>query len=187
MSTLVPIRAFNRSQRFDIASKAVSPTVTKYVNVDSGRVQRDLARHSAIGAVLQVGPSFFQNDDGWVTGGGVVTPRATTLVVDVGAVSWVNAAKVAGNSAAGTATLGAADATNPRIDIVVVNTSTGAYSVVAGTATAGASLTPTRPGVASTFLAGVAAVPASSIALAYILLPATATTISAANVLDVRP
>lgn len=187
MSILVPIRAFSRSQKYDIGGKSISPTRTTYVNVEGGRSQRDLSRHSAIGAVLQVGPAFFQNDDGTVDGGGVVTTRATTLVVDISAVRWTSAAKVAGNAAAGTATLGAADATNPRIDAIVVNTGTGVYSVVAGTATAGASLTPTRPGAASTFLAGLAAIPASSIALAYILVPATATTLLQTNVLDVRP
>jgi hypothetical protein len=136
MSTLVPLRAFNRSQKFDIGAKSVSPSSTVYVNVDSPRVQRDLARHAAIGALLQVGPSFFQADDGYVTGGGKVSSRATTLVLDVSPVAWVNAAKVAGvQSTAGTATLGAADATNPRIDVVVVDTTTGAFSVIAGTAT----------------------------------------------------
>jgi hypothetical protein len=188
MSTLVPLRAFNRSQKFDIGAKSVSPSSTVYVNVDSPRVQRDLARHAAIGALLQVGPSFFQADDGYVTGGGKVSSRATTLVLDVSPVAWVNAAKVAGvQSTAGTATLGAADATNPRIDVVVVDTTTGAFSVIAGTATAGASLSPTRPGAASTYLAGVPAISANKIALAYVLLPPTATTVLAANVLDVRP
>lgn len=188
MSVLVSFRNYNRSQRVRVGGKVLNATSDTLLNVDSPRVQRDLARHSAIGAIHEGARGrIFQADDGYLTGGGVVANRATGLVVDISATSWVNAAKVAGNAAAGTATVGAADGTNPRIDIVVVNTGSGAYSVVAGTATANATLALQRPGQTTNTLAGIAAVPASSIALAYILVPANATNLTAANVLDVRP
>lgn len=187
MSTLVPIRSLARSQKFDIGSKTITPNKTTYVNVDGGRSLRDLARHTTLGSFLQVGPSFFQGDDGTVDGGGVVKVQATGLIVDISAVRWTNAAKVSGNAAVGTATVTTADATNPRIDVVVVDTTSGAFSVIAGTATANAAIAPTRPGIASTFLAGVPAIAANKIALAYILVPATAVNLLQTNVLDVRP
>jgi hypothetical protein len=188
MSTMLPVRAFNRSQRLGIGGKDLRSSATTLVNLDNKRVQRDIARHSTLGGFMPVGPAFFQDDKGTVEYGGTVAVRATTLVVDVAAgAGYRNDTGAAFSWAVGTATVGAADATNPRIDIVGVNVTNGALSVTAGTATAGASLTLTRPGAASTYLAGVAAVPANIVALAYILVPATATTLLQANVLDVRP
>lgn len=184
MSTLLTVRSFNRSQGVRIGGKKLRSTVDTLINVDSPRVQRDLGRHSAIGAVLNTGTAVYQLDDGYVTNGGVVANRATTLVVDISAVSFVTAAGATVAAAAGTATPGAADATNPRVDTIVVNTSSGAFSVIAGTPTAGAQII--NP-AATGFLGGKGTVVANRIVLAYVLVPATATNLVAANVLDARP
>lgn len=178
MSLLTGVRPLGRSQKFDIGGKTLVPAQTTWVNIDNKRVQRDFSRHGAIGQVIQAGIPFFQNDDGVVDFGGKVTVRATGLVVDVSAVNFTRASAVAGSGAAGTATVGAADATNPRVDAVVVDTTSGAFSIAAGTATAGTN------GVT---LAGKPTLAANRIALAYILVPATATNLTQANVFDVRP
>jgi hypothetical protein len=82
------------------------------------------------------------------------------------------------NGAAGTATVGTADVTNPRVDTVVVDTTAGTFSVIAGTATAGAS---------SFNLSGKGTVPANRVVLAYIIVPATATNLTQSAVVDARP
>jgi hypothetical protein len=184
MSQLLPVRGFNRSQRVGIGGKDLRSNASVYVNIDNKRVIRDLARHSTLGAVFPVGAAIFQDDKGVVEVGGTVTTRATTLVVDVSAASGQKTDGTNWNAAAGTATIGAADATNPRIDCIVVNVNTGAFSVRAGTAAAGAQIaTPSAP----SFLASRGTPQANEVALALILVPATATTLLQANVLDVRP
>jgi hypothetical protein len=184
MSQLLPVRGFNRSQRVGIGGKDLRPDRSVYVNIDNKRVIRDLARHSTLGAIFPVGATIFQDDKGVVEVGGTVATRATTLVVDVSAASGQKTDGTNWSAAAGTATVGAADATNPRVDTIAVNVNTGAFSVIAGTATAGAQISvPAQTG----FLAGKAAVGANLVALAVILVPATATTLLQANVVDVRP
>lgn len=80
----------------------------------------------------------------------------------------------------------AANATNPRIDLVVAVVLDKAYSgattkwtpqVLTGTPTAGATLTNKS---------GAPALPAASIPLAYVLVPANATSIVTADIADVR-
>ena len=182
MSQLVPFRGFNRSQKVGLGGKDLRPNASTFINIDNPRVIRDLGRHSAIGSIFAVGSAFYQNDDGYVEYGGSVTKQAAGLVLDVTTGGFRRANGAAGTITAGTATLGAADATNPRIDTIVVNTTTGAVSVIAGTATAGAHLSePSRTG----FRAGVGTVPADRIVLAYVLLPATAT--NPTTVIDARP
>jgi len=68
-------------------------------------------------------------------------------------------------------TISAADSSNPRIDIVVVNTSTGAVTVVAGTPSA----SPKPPSL-----------PTSRILLAYVSVPAGAVNIQNSNISDRR-
>lgn len=181
MSTMIALRGLTRNKSVDVDGKPIRRDVTTWANIDNPRVQRDIAKHSAIGgAVFPFGDTYFQNDDGVVTGGGKVTVRATTLVTDVSKtfVKRANGAVVDVDAGAAPA-LGAADATNPRIDVIAVDTSgAGAFVVVAGTATAGANLTNRL---------GMAALPANRTALAAVLVPATATTLSQANVADVRP
>ena len=180
MSTLVGFRNFNRSRDIQYGDKTLAKTTggVTYVNVDNPRVHRDIGRHAAIGGVYQVAGPHWQADDGVIRAGGKATVRATGLVVDVSAVELTSAAGTNVSGAAGTATIGTADGTNPRIDTIAVNTSTGAFVVVAGTATAGATLANRR---------GLADVPASRMALAWVLVPATATNLVQTNVADVRP
>jgi hypothetical protein len=165
-------------QPLRIGGKALKSTQTILINLESKRVFRDLARQSiATNAIAMTAP-FFQNDDGNVSLGGVVTNRATGLTLDVTAGQITRADGSVRAITAGTVTVGAADATNPRVDTVVADTTSGAVSVIAGTATAGA----------STFtLTGRGTVPANRVVLAYVVVPATATNLTAANVVDARP
>lgn len=75
-----------------------------------------------------------------------------------------------------TVAVGTADASNPRVDRVVVSTA-GVVSLVAGTATSGATLDN---------LTGAASVPSDSLLLADVLVPATDTTISNSQIRDRR-
>lgn len=178
MSLIVPFRSYNRKRSARVGGKSFTDSKATYVNVDNPRVKRDLAARSAIGSFFVAGNAFEQLDDGVVDAGGKVTTRATTLVVDISAVNATRANGTKVSNAADTVTIGAADATNPRIDLVALNTASPDIVVVAGTATAGATLNN---------LSGKPAVPANRIALAYILVPATATTLVQTNVVDVRP
>lgn len=178
MSLMVGYRALNRNQKWDLGGKALSLTSTILVNLDNPRVQRDLGRHSTQAAPVQAAGPFEQNDDGIVRIGGVITTRATGLVSDVSATQYTTAAKVDRTAAAGTATVATADATNPRVDTVAINTSSDAIVVIGGTPTAGAT---------KVNLAGKATVPAGRVVLGYIVVPATATNLTQAAVVDARP
>lgn len=178
MSIITGFRSLHRSSRVRIGGKSLNPDTTVYLNIDSARVKRDFGRHTGIQSLVTL-QSHFQNDDGVVTLGGKVTNRATGLVLDVSAIQYVRGDKVTkGSGAAGTATVGAADATNPRVDTVVVDSTAGTFSVIAGTATAGTN---------SLTLAGRGTVPANRIVLAYVIVPATATNLTASAVVDARP
>lgn len=178
MSTILGLRSFNRSQKFALGDKSLTVGKTALINVENKRVQRDVARHSALGSFIQVLAPFFQNDDGIVEQAGRVTTRATGLVLDVSAVNYTRASGVAGSGVAGTATVTAADVTNPRVDTVVVDTTAGTYSVIVGVATAGAN---------DFNLLGKAVVPANRIVLAYAVVPSGAVNLAQTAVLDARP
>jgi len=90
-----------------------------------------------------------------------------TVQVGSGEIYWLNSVVAV---AAGNVTITAANATNPRIDLVVVDSS-GVKSAVAGTAAA----VPTSP-----------AIPANSVVLAQVFVPANDTTISTAQIKDRR-
>ena len=105
-----------------------------------------------------------------VVSGCAVTAQAApdmTLAVASGsvAVDGIQAAVTAGNVA-----IGAADATNPRFDLVVVN-GAGAKSVLAGTAAA----TPAFPAVGT-----------ANVVLAAVYVPAAATAIAGGSLIDKR-
>jgi hypothetical protein len=178
MSLLHGFRSLARRTGIDVANKGFTDGATTWLNVDNRRVRRDLAKHSSIGQLIQAGIPFYQADDGVVEHGGKVTVRATGLTVDVSQVIATRANGSTVNHAADTVAVGAADATNPRIDIIALDTTTPNIVVIAGTATAGATKENHR---------GVADLPANRIALAHVLVPATATNLTQANVVDVRP
>lgn len=171
MSTILGVRAFNRSQKFSIGDKAASPTHTALVNVDNKRVQRDIARHSAIGALLQVTAPFYQNDDGTVELGGKVSVSGVTA-----STTAVNATRASGALVSQPADMVAlaTPVATPRVDLVALDTVTPDIVKVDGTATAGAN---------ATNLTGKPDVPANRIALAYVAwpaaVPATATNATA--------
>lgn len=188
---MIGVRKLNRSQKFDIGGKTIAPATgaagtgagaSMLVNLDNPRVARDVARHTTLGALITgTTVPFFQNDDGVVTGGGTVATRATGLVCDVAGGTFTRASGATGTITAGTVTVGTADVTNPRVDTVVVDTTSGAVSLIAGTATT------VQAGGTAIQLAGRAAVPANRIVLAYIVVPAAATNLAQTAVVDARP
>lgn len=105
-----------------------------------------------------------------VVSGCAVTPSSLmTLAVAAGSL-WFAGGTAAVAYAGGTVTIGAADATNPRIDIVTIS-SAGSAVVTAGTAAAH----PVSP-----------TIPANAAIIAAVWVPATATTISAGSIIDKR-
>jgi hypothetical protein len=91
------------------------------------------------------------------------------------------------NGASVTVVIAASNPSNPRIDTVIAQVQDAAYAgtlkqiapaVITGTPTVGATLSN---------LSGAGAVPASSLVLAYVLVPAGATSIVTANILNVAP
>jgi hypothetical protein len=105
-----------------------------------------------------------------VVSGCSVTAQATPDMTVAVAAGTVRVAGVAASVAAGNVAIGAAHATNARIDLVVVD-NTGAKSVTAGTAAASA----TPP-----------AIPASSVVLAFVYVPAADTAINTDQITDKR-
>ena len=105
--------------------------------------------------------------DGLITGGNVSWVGLLNFVVSAATyrISGVDL-----SSAQTSLTLGAADATNPRIDVIAVNSS-GAAVVIAGTPAA----SPSAPSVD----------PATQIALTFILVAANATTPSSISKVDI--
>lgn len=169
--TFLPVRAFNRSQKVRIGGRQLSPTRNTLINIERKDVQRDWARHSAIGALAVVGSPITTTEDGVVHGG---TPSQTgNYQVTVGAGSWVrdNGTAVTFDSAVKSITDDTAlTSGQARIDRVSVNSS-GVVAVTAGTAAAAAS-------------AAAPAVPANSVTLALVTVTKGGT---AAVVEDRRP
>lgn len=107
-----------------------------------------------------------------VLSGCACTPgnSGVNLSVTVAAGSVYVGSKTSASVAGGTVTPGAAHASNPRFDLVVAD-GAGALSVVAGTAAAA----PAFPSP-----------PASRVVLCAVYIPATATSITASNIVDKR-
>lgn len=107
--------------------------------------------------------------EGVISGCAVTAQSPATMSLDVAA-GTVRIANANVSVTAGAVTIGAADATNPRIDLVSVS-SAGAKTVTAGTPAA----VPVMPDI-----------PASSVALAQVFVPAAATSIPASGIVDKR-
>lgn len=118
-----------------------------------------------------------QGTYGWMVQSGAVTFSATLTfnVAAIAAGDYMVNSVVGAVYAGGTVTLGAQDATNPRVDVVVV-TSAGAVSVVAGTPKA---LTTTSGPVPT-------APSATQLEIARIYVPASGTALTSANITDRR-
>lgn len=144
------------------------------ITLDLGdpKTRLEYAHHVAIGRIISVGSVAPAVAGTVVTKGGVVTPTTSATVrgLDVTAGTTRVAAGTLNNFLATTVAFGAADPTNPRVDLVIVSDTTGAISVVAGTA----GVIPAAP-----------AAGAGNTALAAVYIPATAVVASWIN--DVRP
>lgn len=157
MSTMLGFRPLNRSAKQGVGVKDVVTGKTTFVNIENKRVARDLARHATLGQSLLVNPARFQLDTGTVDGGGIVTPRTGSLVLDVTAANLTALDGVTkGASAAGTATV-APNATLPQLSAIGLDTSTFATPTIAAVilntpaATVTESRTLTFPGSLPTF------------------------------------
>lgn len=194
MSQYVPVLASNRSAQIRIDGQKV-PSVAQflssisqyspnaqanpvYVNVgdqsDNGGLPawKELASHIAVGQLIVVGPVTSSNQNVVVQSGGTVTAVASALEVNVAAGELKNRATGVYTPIIANATLafGANTSGNTRIDLVVVNDSTGVASIVAGTPAAN----PVAP-----------ATPAGDTALATVQVVNNAT--QAGTITDVRP
>jgi hypothetical protein len=147
MTELVRVRGLNRGN-IRIGKVKISPTRSSVLDLDDAATRQGLSHHSAIGAVVVVGDAAAAIQSGAVVTAGTglsVSTSAGVLVREDGTSVTVGASA---NLA-----LTTANATNPRIDLVVVDNSSGAVSKVDGVAAA----TPIAPdpGAGKTVLAQV--------------------------------
>lgn len=180
MSFHVPFRSFNRSQRSRLNGATPTATASVYANVDSPRVQRDLARHASIGALIQAGDGYGFTSDGYLYDGGQVSKTAAgslNLTVAAGRVTRANGNSV---SIVATTTLAVAAGVvgGPRIDVVAIDTTSGAAVVVGGTGTASANV--------YNKLGLVADLPANRVPIALVIVPTSAANLDAATVINLR-
>lgn len=176
MSTMIGLRPLNRSAKIGIGAKDVTTGKTTFVNLDNQRVARDLSRHSTLGQFVQVA-NFWQGDAGTVESGGIVTVDG--LTASSTAVTIRDASGALLNGAADTEVLTAPVATNGRVNLLSV-TLAAPQTLVETEGTPGLVST----GVNATQLQGKPAVPASSVALAYIVWgpSVSATAVVATNI-----
>lgn len=175
MAEYLPIRGLNRSQNVRIGGQKITPDATYYVNIGDGATKRDLARHSTLGSYIVVGPVSQDTGDVVVAWGVQTTQGASAadMVItvedgelrnrDTGDFVDVNQTDL---------TISAADATNPREDIVQVHVTSGAVTKKDGTPAA----TPSAP-----------APDADNIIVAQVNVPANDTAIGNAQITDRRP
>lgn len=156
---------------FRVGGQQVSSKAAITLDLGDPKTRQEFAHHVGIGRAVSLG-DVAPATSGSTVKGAVVTPtKGTTargLDVTSGSVRVSGGTSV--NIAATTVAFGAADATNPRVDIVQVVDATGVVSVKAGTAGA----TPAVPSP-----------DASNTALAAVYVPANATSASWVN--DIRP
>lgn len=149
----------------------------------------------AFGTLLQRGSSIASIVGGLVGSGDMLVTAGSGMHVEVApGEAWVPGTSSATQSgyycrveSSTTLAIAASSETNPRIDTVIAKVIDKAYAgteetfsvaVVTGTAEAGATLANKK---------GAGAVPASSLVLAYVLVPAKAVSISGGNVENVAP
>lgn len=174
MPQYLPIRAFNRSQQVRIGKQKVLPNATTFVDIDDPVSRKELGHHSTLGAVFVVGPLSASNADVVVQSGASTDEGAANndMVVRTYAGTIRNRQTGATVSVPQTdTTIAAADGTNPRNDVIQVNTTTGAVTKVTGTPAAA----PTTP-----------AVTAGNIGIAVVNVPANDTAITTSQVTDTR-
>lgn len=175
MALYLPIRAISRSQKIRVGRQTVTRDATVFADITDINTRRDLERHQAIGALLTVGPLSTSNAD-VVVASGVDTDQGASAV-DMTVTTYKgelhNRQTGARVSVAQTDnTLVAADAVNPRSDIIQVHMTTG----VVGKKTGVAAVSPSAP-----------APDAGNVAVARIDVPANDTAITTSQITDVRP
>lgn len=172
MSTMVGFRRLHRSASIGVGSKELAATgATTLINIDNPRVARDLARHSTLGQLFPASQPFYQNDSGTVEQGGRITVDG--LVASGTAVFVKSDAGVITSGAADTEALTAPVATNARIDLISV-TLAAPQTLVETNGTAGTAAS----GVNAVDWVNRPIVPASSVALAYLVWPPNTASIS---------
>ena len=191
MPPYLPLVALNRSATVRINSQKI-PALSQIISdidtyppndaegpalVDLGAtsepgtpVWKEVAYHASIGQVLAYGPIV---NNLFVVSGLYTTADGTDLILSVspGTIRNSTSGAVVVAPAVQTVTV-VADGTNPRIDLVQVNTTTGVVTFVAGTP----AVSPVAP---------VAA--AGNVGLALVAIAAGATSVSQSNVTDVAP
>lgn len=172
MALYLPIRALNRSQQVRIARQKITATATAYVDISDLATRKEFAYHSAFGAVYVVGPTSSSKAPQKVWSGTTVTegvsPTDMSIRVLVGELRKDDGVYV--TVAQQDLTVGAADGTNPRWDIVVVDAA-GTATIVAGVVSA----TPVLPDT-----------PAGKTLLAKVTVAALDTGISNSEIADLR-
>lgn len=128
MAVYLPVQALNRSQNIRLGQGAsavqlVSGT-TSYVDITNGAIKRDIQRHSAIGAILVVGGLTASNLDTIITTGATATASNLVITVTAGELKK-RSSGVFTTIAGGTVTLGTADGTQDRTDLVWIKLSDG--------------------------------------------------------------
>jgi hypothetical protein len=175
MASFLPIRAFNRSQQVRIASQKIKTDTTAYIDISDPKTLRELQHHSALGAVYPVGELSTSNATAVFEGATVDEgSNAADMVVQInaGRLYTRDTGVTIVAVKAGTITITAADATNPRIDIIQVHTTTGAVTKVDGTAAA----SPVAPAASAT-----------NVVIARVSVPANDTAITTDQITDVAP
>lgn len=175
MARYLPIEGLSRSQQVRVGLQKIVPGNTFYVNLADGKERRDLAHHSAMGSYIVVGPVSADTGDVVVDWGAQTTQGASAIDMVITTEPGELRNRETGDFVDIDSTdlaVGAADATNPRIDLIQVHTTSGAVTLKAGTAAA----TPAAP------------VPdADNLAIASVLVPANDTAITTSQITDRRP
>lgn len=175
MAEYLPIRGLSRSVNVRVGGQKILPGATYYVDIADGKTRRELQRHSTLGSYIVVGPVSQDSGDVVVSWGAQTTQGSSgaDLVITVENGELRN--RTSGDYVdidQTDLTISAADATNPRIDLVQVDASSGAVSKKDGTA----AVTPAAPAPDS-----------GNIAIANVSVPANDTAITTNQITDRRP
>lgn len=145
------------------------------LDLDDPKTRNDLGDHQAIGQIIVTGSANAQRAVGGtpvvVRSGVVATAPQGGLAIPVSGGTLLRNDGTTQAVVATTVTAGAAPGTGLRVDLIQVNTTTGAVTLKAGTSAVTG--------------AGAPAVDAGNIAIAEVFVPAGATTPQLVN--DVRP
>src|SRR3712207_1868879 len=123
MATWIKVRAISRSQNVRIGDTEVTRNTSVAVDLENAKVRRDLERFQAMGSVITV-DGVKATPGHAVTSGGVVDEGVSAADMAIRVTAGTLRREDTGATVAivaGTPTVSAADATNPRIDNVVAN------------------------------------------------------------------